>query len=134
MNLEKKKQLAKRVLKVGKEKIIFLEPRLNEIKEAITKQDIRDLHREGAIIVKGKKGRKKSVKKKSRSRGNIRKKPNIEKREYMTLTRKIRKYLSELKKQGKISNEDFNTARKKTRNKEFKNMVHIKEYIGGLKK
>jgi ribosomal protein L19E len=64
----------------------------------------------------------------------VRRKPNVKKKEYMILVRKIRKYLSELKKQGKISKEDYNTARKKTRNKEFKNLTQAREYIGGLRK
>ena len=58
MNLSKKKSLAVKTLKVGKDRIVFLKPRLDEIKEAITKQDIRELQKEGAIIVKGIKGRK----------------------------------------------------------------------------
>ncbi len=59
MNLEKKKKLAARTLNVGKERIIFLKSRLEEIKEAITRQDIKDLHKDGAIIIKEEKGRKK---------------------------------------------------------------------------
>ena len=75
MNLGKKKALAVRALKVGKERVSFVGSRLEEIKEAITKQDIRDLHKEGAIIIKAVKGRKKNIKKSSRRRaGTIRKK------------------------------------------------------------
>ena len=47
MNLSKKKALAARTLNVGKARILFNVQRLGEIKEAITKQDIRDLHKEG---------------------------------------------------------------------------------------
>ncbi len=43
MNLRTKKELAAKALKVGKERIVFVEARLDEIKEAITKQDMRDL-------------------------------------------------------------------------------------------
>ena len=60
MNLRKKKELAARILKVGKERIIFSQQRLNEIKEAITKQDIRDLKRDGAITVREISGRRKN--------------------------------------------------------------------------
>ena len=75
MNLRKKKQLAAKALKVGEKRIMFLEPRLEEIKEAITKQDIRDLKNEGAIIIKDVKGKKKVEKRKRRrSVGKIRKK------------------------------------------------------------
>jgi len=50
MNLGKKKLLAARTLKVGKARIFFVDSRKSEIKEAITKQDIRDLKQDGAII------------------------------------------------------------------------------------
>lgn len=136
MNLSKKKSLAIRTLKVGKERIVFLQPRLDEIKEAITKQDIRDLQKEGAILVKEIKGRRKTEKKKKnkRSPGNIRKKVNKRKQEYVIMTRKLRKYAAEMKKQGRLSKEEVIDIRKKIRNKVFRSKAHLKEYIGGLKK
>jgi len=135
MNLSKKKKLAIETLKVGKGRIVFLPTRLEEIKEAITKQDIRQLKEDGAIIVKEIKGKKKNKKKSTkRSPGNIRKKVNKRKQEYVIMTRKLRKYVAELKKQGKLSREDVLEIRKKIRNRVFKSKAHLKEYIGGLKK
>ena len=58
MNLNKKKELAKRTFNVGEERIVFVESRLKDIKEAITKQDMRDLRQDKAIIIKEKKGRR----------------------------------------------------------------------------
>lgn len=135
MNLSKKKELAARTLKVGKERIMFVSGRLDEIKEAITKQDIRDLQKEGAIIIKGIKGRKKNLKKKTRrSTGNIRKKVKKRKQEYVKTTRKLRSFVAEMKKQGKLSKEDVKEIRKKIRNRLFKSKAHLRDYIGGLKK
>jgi len=134
MKLDKKKALATRVLKVGKNRIAFLEPRLEEIKEAITKQDIRDLKKEGAIIVKEIKGRRKKKKSKRKGPGNIRKKVNKRKREYVIMTRKLRKYIIEMKKQGKLSQKQIKDIRNKIRNKAFKSKANLKEYIEGLKK
>jgi ribosomal protein L19E len=135
MNLGKKKALAIRTLKVGKERIIFLKSRLKEIKEAITKEDIRSLKKDGAILVEEKSGRKKILKRKTkRSPGNIRKKINVRKKEYVIMTRKLRTYVAEMKKQGKISREDFLDIRKKIRNKIFKSKANLKEYIGRLNK
>ena len=57
MNLKKKKELAARTLKVGKGRIMFVDARLEDIKEALTKQDVRDLKEDGAIVVKEVKGR-----------------------------------------------------------------------------
>ncbi|MAG79168.1 hypothetical protein CMI40_02220 [Candidatus Pacearchaeota archaeon] len=134
MNLSKKKILATKALKVGKERIVFLQSRLNEIKEAITKQDIRDLINDKAIIVKNIKGRKKNTKKKGKkSIGNIRKKVNKRKKEYVIMTRKLRKYLSEIKKQEKIEKEEVKNIRKKIRNRIFKDKAHLVNYIKKLK-
>lgn len=132
MKLNKKKELAKRTLNVGKGRIVFLESRLDEIKEAITKQDIRDLKKEGAIIIKEIKGKRKVRKKKKKSIGNVRKKVRTRKKDYVIMTRKLRNYLFELKKSGKISREDEKELRKKIRNKAFRSKAHLKEQIGGL--
>ena len=130
MNLRKKKQLAAKTLKIGKNRILFLKPRLDEIKEAITKQDIRDLVKDGAIIIKQIKGRKK-IKKRKRKKGfgNVKKKVKKRKESYVKVTRKLRKYLSELKRQGKISKEEVKDLRKKIRNKMFRSKSHLKEQI-----
>jgi large subunit ribosomal protein L19e len=135
MKLRKKKELASRALKIGKERITFLQPRLDEIKEAITKQEIKDLQKKGAIIVKEKKGRKKIRKKaKQKSPGNIRKNVNTRKREYIIATRKLRNYVKEMVKEGKITKEDSADIRKRIRNKGFRSKAHLKEYIENLHK
>jgi len=134
MNFRTKKELAKRALKVGKDRIMFVTSRLNDIKEALTKQDIRDLKKDGAIVIKEVKGRKKVVKINNKSTGNIRKKVNTRKRDYVIMTRKLRRYVLEMKKQGKVTNEEFREIRKRIRNRAFKSKAHLKEYIGGLSK
>ena len=135
MNLSKKKQLASKTLKVGEGRIIFVKSRINEIKEAITKQDIRDLEKEGAIIIREIKGKKTKIrKKKKRSPGKIRKITKSRKKEYVILTRKLRSYLSEVNKKGEVAKEDVIDIRKKIRNRKFKSKAHLKEYLGSLKK
>jgi large subunit ribosomal protein L19e len=133
MNLSKKKALAARTLNVGKERIFFVEARLDEIKEAMTKQDIRELHKGGAILIKEKKGRKKSKKKVRKSPGNKRKNIKKRKKTYMILTRKLRKYLTELKAQGKISKEDLKETRKKIRDRVYKSKAHLQAQLGEIK-
>jgi large subunit ribosomal protein L19e len=133
MNLSKKKNIAKKIFKVGDKRIVFLESRIGEIKEAITKQDIRDLHQSGAIIIKIPKGRKKVIRKEKRSTGNIRKKVKKRKKEYVIMTKKLRNYLKNLKASGRISQEEMNNLRKRIRNKEFRSKVHLRENIGGIK-
>jgi len=68
MNLRAKKQLAANTLGVGKGRIIFVNERLEEIKEAITKQDMRNLQKDGAIIIREVKGRSKNVNKHKKTR------------------------------------------------------------------
>ena len=66
MQLARKKALAAKVLKVGKRRIVFVAGHEEEIKEAITRQDIVDLHRAGAIKIREVKGRRKVTKRKHR--------------------------------------------------------------------
>jgi large subunit ribosomal protein L19e len=140
MNLSKKKALAARTLKVGIKRIEFVNPRLDEIKEVITKQDIRDLHKEGAIKVRPVSGRKKSKRKSlsatqkrtSRGPGKVRKKVNVRKKNYVTMTRKLRSYTAVMHTQGRISKEDLIDIRKKIRNKIFKSKAALKIYIDDL--
>lgn len=138
MDLSKKKELASRALGIGKGRIVFIDSKKDEIKEAITKQDIRELVKNGAIIIRESKGRRKEERTSSRLKrktpGKIRLKVNVRKREYIQLTRKLRKYVSSLKVDGKIDNETFKELRKKIRNKEFKSKTGLKYFIEELSK
>lgn len=129
MDLTKKKQLAARTLGVGVGRIRFNANSIGEIKEAITKQDIRDLVAAKAIFVNPIKGRKANSPRKRRRAGSIRMRPNSRKRDYIVLTRKLRNYLSEIRKQGKITNEEFSTLRKGVKSKTFRNKNNLKEHI-----
>ena len=130
MNFEKKKSLAVRTFNVGRDRIIFNSQRLDEIKEAITKQDMRDLLESGAISIRDIKGRKAVVRRKTRRRaGSVRKKSRNTKTEYVILTRKLRNYISELRSQKKLSDENFYQLRKEIRAHSFKSKAHIKERL-----
>src|SRR3989338_1203796 len=123
MKLENKKDLVARTLGVGKRRIIFHNARLLEIKEAITKQDIRDLVKEGAIILRPIMGRKKIVKRKYRRHaGKIR----------MKVVDKKRKYLAVLRKTEKISDEDYMKLRKEIKASSFRDMAHFRERISQI--
>jgi large subunit ribosomal protein L19e len=130
MQLAKKKLLASKVLGVGKERVIFLEEHLAEIKEAITRQDILDLHKSGAIRVREIKGRKKIVRRKNRRRvGKVKKKVNKTKKEYVVVTRKLRKFLKHLLKTKKIDNETYKDSRKMVRSRKFRSRRHLRENL-----
>ncbi len=130
MNLKKKKRLAANTLGVGKDRVVFNLLRLDEIKEAITKQDIRDLFASGAISLKEIKGSRRILKSKSRRRaGSIKMKPKNSKRKYVVLTRALRRYIFELKGQGKISKEKYDEMRKEIKNHSYENKSHLKERL-----
>jgi large subunit ribosomal protein L19e len=133
MKLNNKKNFIARTLKVGKKRISLVKLRLDEIKEALTKQDVRDLKNEGAIKIKEIKGRKKVKKRKRRGPGKIKKRLNKRKQEYVKITRKLRGYVSELKKQGILKREEIKDIRKKIRNRKFRSKNNLKDYIKGLK-
>ena len=123
--------MAVKALKLGRERIVFLQSRLDEIKDAITKQDIRDLKKDGAIVVKEIKGRKK-VERKSKKRGvgKVRKKVSKRKQEYVKMTRKLRKHVAVKKKSGELSREEIKDIRNKIRNRKFSSLRNLKEYTG----
>jgi len=128
MKLENKKSLIARTLNVGKARIILNTSRLSEIKEAITKQDIRDLLADHAITIKEIRGRKKIVRRKTRRKaGSVKIKVNTRKQDYVKLTRKLRAHLKNLKDRSEISQEDFVLFRKQIRAKDFKSLNNLKE-------
>ncbi len=135
MNLSKKKSLASRALKIGKGRVIFVAGRLDEVKDSITKKDIQDLVKSGAIKIREVKGRRTIVKSKKRKRGpgKVKKKINFRKRDYVIITRKLRTYVGNMRDKDKISRENYKTARKKIKNKEFKSLAQFREHLGGIK-
>jgi large subunit ribosomal protein L19e len=132
MNLTKKKELAAKVLGVGKGRVVFAEGRLAEIKEAISRQDIIDLNKGGAILVREIKGRKTNVKRKNRRRvGKIKIKVNKRKAEYVIITRKLRGIVRGMFRMGKIDNEERRELRKQIRARKFRSKRQLKEHVEG---
>lgn len=133
MNLLNKKRLAADTLGVGIGRIKFNQERLSEIKEAITRQDIQDLVKNKAIDVKDGKGRRAHsighLRRKRRGKGNIKKKIEHRKSDYVKLTRKLRNYIKELQKQGRITKEQYYGVRKKIRARVYKSKSHLKSLI-----
>ena len=133
MNLRMKKQLAAKVLNVGKDKIIFVPESLGEIKEAITRQDISDLFKNGAILIREQRGRLKTVRRKHRRGiGKVKKKAIDTKRVYMDLTRKLRLSASGLLRMKKINKDQYRNARKMIRASRFKSRRHLMESLNEI--
>ncbi|MEK6859996.1 MAG: 50S ribosomal protein L19e [Nanoarchaeota archaeon] len=135
MNLRNKKELAAKALGVGKNRIWFNPESLAEIKEAITKEDIKSLFADGIIRIKPVKGRKIIVRRKiRRGPGKIKKKVKTRKQDYVKITRKLRKYVRKLKMDGSIGREEYIRLRKKIRMREFKSRANLGEYVENLRK
>lgn len=129
MNLAKKKILASKVLKVGKNRVVFSSNALSDIKEAITKQDIKILYDQGIIKIKPIKGRKKIIRRLRRGPGKIKKKVNKRKQIYVKLTRKLRAYVKYLRDNKAISRDIYLDLRKKIRGRYFKSKANLKEFL-----
>ena len=134
MKLERKKSLVSRTLGLGKSRIMFNNARLSEVKEAITKQDVRDLVKDGAILIRPVLGRRKIVRRKyRRTAGKVRMRVIDKKARYIRITRKLRNYLFQLRFNEKISKENYLKLRREIRASNFKDLSHFKERISQLK-
>lgn len=130
-----KKQLVSRTFNVGMDRIVFNKERLADIKEAITKQDIRDLVADKAISILDVKGRRKVIGKAGRRRrGSVRKNVKNGKEEYVKFIRRLRAYLKELKKQKTIDDKQFRFLRNSLRSRKIHTKAQLKEQIAQLKK
>jgi len=135
MKLDKKKAMAGRMLGVSPARILFIEPRLDEIKEAITKEDIRSLIADGAIMIKPIKAKKSTQKRKvKKSPGNIKINVKNRKQKYMILTRKLRRKVADLKSKNLLTKDQTLDIRNKIRNKYFKNKTQLNEFVATLEK
>lgn len=130
MQLNKKKNLAAKTLGIGKDRIIFMNESLSEIKEAITRKDILDLVNSGAIQIREINGRKTPEKRKHRRGvGKVKKKALNKKRIYVLLTRKLRSTARGLLVMKKINNEQYTNIRKMIRASKFKSRRHLLESL-----
>jgi large subunit ribosomal protein L19e len=135
MKLDKKKELASKTLGVGKNRIVFNTEHLGDIKEAITKQDIKTLKDQGIIEIKPVKGRKKVERRKTRrGPGKIKKTVNKRKQEYVKITRKLRTYIMNLRDREDLNQEIYKELRKKIRMRNFRSKAHLKEHLKALEK
>jgi large subunit ribosomal protein L19e len=130
MNLRNKKHLVARVLGVGANRVIFDSARLDEIKESLTRQDVKDLIKSRAIRLRETRGTKKKEKRTTkRGKGKIRKMVGVRKQEYMIMVRKLRQTLKNLRKAGTINRENYISLRQKVKARTFKTRAHLMEAI-----
>ncbi len=145
MDLSLQRRLAREVLKVGKDRIWFDPERMDEIKEAITRQDIRTLVNRGAIKVLPKKGvsrararvlHQKKRKGKRRGPGSRKGKKTARtprKRAWINKVRALRKFLRSLKERGVVDTKTYRELYRKVSGGFFRNRSHLKIYLTKLK-
>ena len=141
MNLRYKRLMAAKILKVGLARVWFDPLKNEEIKEAITREDIKKLVSQGVILVKQKKGisrgRFREVllqKRKGRMKGPGSKKGKMtsrlsRKRSWVNRIRAQRDLFSEIIEGGKITGDTYKHLRSKAKGGFFRSRRHIKLYL-----
>lgn len=141
MQLRTQKKLAADVLKTSKKKIVFDPERLEDIKEAITKTDIRGLISEDAIKKNKIKGtsrvrtrankiqRRKGLRKGASTRKGTKSARVSRKSTWMKKIRTQRKFLRLLKEHEIIANKTFTELYLKAKGNFFRSKRHIKIYL-----
>jgi large subunit ribosomal protein L19e len=141
MILKTQTRIAAEVLKCSPKRVYFSPDHLEQIKEAITKQDIRELVKANIIQKKQVKGvsrvraRKIIVqKRKGRRRGQGSRKgkktARLPKKEvWKTKVRAQRALLRKLKGSSKISTADYGVLYRKSKGGFFRNLNHMKFYL-----
>jgi large subunit ribosomal protein L19e len=141
MDLSLQKRLAGEVLKTSKKNIRIDPTMASDVKEAITKADIRGLISRGAIVAKpiksisrGRIRKKKEQKKKGRRRGYGSRKGQFNarlsgKKNWINKIRMQRDFLKDIKSKGIITNKVFSELYAKSKGGFFRSKRHIKLYI-----
>ncbi len=141
MRLGNQKRISAGILGVGESKVWLDVEHMSEIKEAITKDDIRNLIRKKVIqrrpelqqsrvrarirLVQRRKGRQKGVgTRKGKSTSRLTKK-----KAWMNLVRSQRGFIKELKVEGLVSGSTYRNLYSKVKGGYFRNKRHIKLYL-----
>lgn len=141
MKLAVQKRLAATLFKCSQKRVWFDEDRLSDIKEAITKQDIKGLIVEGVIrlkpetsISKGRARKIKTQKAKGLQKGKGSRKGGLKartpkKKAWMSKIRVQRRFLKELRDKGHIPRNTYQNLYLKSKGGFFRSKRHIKLYI-----
>ncbi|MCD6371344.1 MAG: 50S ribosomal protein L19e [Candidatus Aenigmarchaeota archaeon] len=127
------KKLAAKVLGVGVSRVWIDPTKLEEVKKAVTKADIRKLVKRGVIKALSEKKKKRKEKKKRKKGPGSRKGgkySRISKKEiWINTVRPLRRYLRELRDGGKISKETYKKVYRLIKGGMFRSRAHLKIYL-----
>jgi len=131
--LSLQKRMASEILKVGKSRIWIDTEHLEEIKNAITRADIRKMINHGYIKAKDAKIKKPKVQKRKKQGPGSRKgakgarKPKKEK--WINTVRPLRKMLKELKEEKRIDVKTYRKLYLQIKSGAFRSRSHLKLYL-----
>ena len=141
MMLGVQKRLAADILGCAKDRIVFDSERLAEIKEAITKADLRALMNQGAIrnlpargISRARIRFAQQQKKKNRRKGHGSRKGaagarTVRKTVWVNKVRLQRRYIKHLRAEKKVSGKEFSEIYKKIKGGLFRSKRHMELYL-----
>lgn len=148
MKLDTQKKLAASLMDVSEKRVKIdldrlkaLEMSIDDLKQSITKQDIRSFIKDKVIVILPKKGISKSrvrkskiQKRKGRRKGSGSRKGTInarlsKKERWMKVIRAQRKLIKELRDKGIIKKKDYRSLYAKAKGGFFRSRKHIKIYI-----
>lgn len=141
MDLSTQKRIAAEVMKCGKGRVLFTEAAAPQIKEAITKADMRILVKQGLVTKLQKKGvsrvranKRLSQRRLGRQKGSGTRKGRRtarapSKQVWMTKVRSQRTLLKELRVEKKITQEQFKNLYAKVKGDFFRSRRHIKLFL-----
>ncbi len=141
MKLTTQKRLAATLLKCSPERVRFKPESLHDIKEAITKSDLRLLVSDGIIYrvqergvsrVRARKTAEQKRKGLRRGHGSRKGTPNAstpDKEKWMNKVRKQRAFLKEIQEKGLISGPTYRSLYRKSKGGFFRSTRHIKLYL-----
>jgi len=146
MNLRSQKRMAAELLKCGQNKVVFDPEKLEDISEAITREDIRILIKKSAIKKKQKTGisrgrirKAKGQKKKGRGRGHGKrsggkKARDPKKKKWTQKVRALRNELRKIKAEGLLDATTYRRLYRQASGNLFHGRRHLREHIERLKK
>jgi large subunit ribosomal protein L19e len=141
MNLKTQKRIAAKVLKCSPKRVVFDTQGVADIKEAITRADLRSLVGSKLIVKAQKKGNSRSrarsiltQKRKGRQSGSGTRKGTHgarapRKRTWVIKVRSQRDFIKELKTKGKVSAKTYTDLYTKVKSGYFRNKRHIKLHL-----
>ena len=141
MKLNVQKRLSADVLKAGQNRVVFDNTRLNEIKEAITKADIRKLINDGAIKARQKQGissfranklrlqKRKGKRKGPGSRKGTKTARTPRKRAWITKVRVQRGFIRLLKIKKLVAPKTYTKIYRMIKGNQFRSKRHLKLYL-----